>query len=476
MTLKLGIRAKLFLTMATAVLALVIGMLLLVQWSFSRGFMGYIHELEAQRLEQLRPVIEQALEGHTSLEDLARPRILRRLLADTFWQPERERKIRGHDEADDDDDDQRTPRTAHHLLRRLVILDAHYRPLHAPPGRLPELKLIQLSERGQTVGYLGLLPAQRPDNPLELDFLQRQKRSFVLISYLMAGLATLLVLPLAHQLVRRIRGLADGTRTLAGGDFSVRMPVRHADELAQLARDFNHLALTLEKNETHRRQWVADISHELRTPLAVLRAEIEALQDGVRPISAEAIASLHGETERLTRLVEDLYQLALSDVGALDYRLSELDLETILAEPLLQARSEAIRRGLTLTERLSAQPAVINADSARPQQLFHNLLNNALKYTDAPGEIVVQTSRTETSVTVDIYDSPPGVADAERARLFDRLFRVEQSRHRGRGGAGLGLAICRNIAEGHGGRIEAHPSPLGGIWIQVTLPLAEGPS
>lgn len=476
MKLKLGIKAKLFLTMATAVLALVVGMLLLVQWSFSRGFMRYVHELEAERLEQLRPVIEQSLDLGTRLDELARPRNLRRVLAEAFGSLEGERfgrRFMPHDDDDGDEDEHRPTRGLHLIQRRLIILDAQHRPLHAPAEKLPQVNLLPLSSNERVVGYLGLLPVKRPENQQQIDFLQRQKRSFSLISYLMAALATLLVLPLAHQLVKRIRHLADGTRTLADGDFTIRLPIASSDELGQLARDFNHLALTLEKNELQRRQWVADISHELRTPLAILRGEIEALQDGIRPLSPEAIASLHGETERLTRLVEDLYQLALSDIGALDYRLRNIEVNAILEEALLPVRDEAARRELTLTEKRVAQPIYIHADPERLKQLFDNLLQNALKYTDAPGEIAVQTGLHASCVTLDIYDSPPGVANQEREKLFERLFRVEQSRHRGSGGAGLGLSICRNIAEGHNGTIEAFPSPLGGVWIQIKLPLEE---
>ena len=120
--------------------------------------------------------------------------------------------------------------------------------------------------------------------------------------------------------------MAAATHDLASGKYAVRIPVSSSDELGQLARDFNAMALTLEKNEKARRQWVADISHELRTPLAVLRGEIEALLDGIRNTTPEAIRSLHVETLRLHRLVEDLYQLALSDLGALTYRKEDLDL------------------------------------------------------------------------------------------------------------------------------------------------------
>ncbi|HEY6009101.1 MAG TPA: ATP-binding protein, partial [Geobacteraceae bacterium] len=247
------------------------------------------------------------------------------------------------------------------------------------------------------------------------------------------------------------------------------------DELGRLAEDFNSLAMTLEQNEKARRQWVADISHELRTPLAVLRGEIEALQDGVRQANPETIHSLHGEVLRLGRLVDDLYQLSLSDVGALTYRKEELDLTELLDEALAAFGPEFTQKGITLTAHIPRDGrAVVFGDPARLHQLFANLLDNALKYTDSGGELIIRLVCDEARARLDFQDTAPGVSPYDLERLFDRLYRVEASRNRAAGGAGLGLAICRNIVEAHAGTITAQPSPLGGVRIILTLPLQGG--
>jgi len=286
--------------------------------------------------------------------------------------------------------------------------------------------------------------------------------------------SALLSLPLARRLVRPIKALAAATHRLASGRYETRVEEERGDELGQLTRDFNALALTLEKNEQARRQWIADISHELRTPLAVLRGEIEALQDGVRPMGTEALGSLHAEALHLGRLVDDLYQLALSDLGALSYRKETVELGPLLEEALAPFRTEFERKGIALAVAGTRSAVPLFADPERLRQLFSNLLENALRYTDADGRLEIEVIRKDERAEMVFRDSAPGVPAADLERLFERLFRVEGARRRATGGAGLGLAICRNIAEAHSGTITAAPSPLGGVAITVTLPLAGG--
>jgi len=267
--------------------------------------------------------------------------------------------------------------------------------------------------------------------------------------------------------------MAAATRELTSGKYSVRVPVSSSDELGQLARDFNAMALTLEKNEKARRQWVADISHELRTPLSVLRGEIEALIEGVRTVTPDAVRSLHAETLRLSRLVDDLYQLALSDLGALTYRKENFDIAEILREAIEPYKAEFSGKSIALdTDIAQGLKPFVFADAERMNQLFSNLLDNSLKYTDPGGKLVIRLTCNDGLAIADFEDSAPGVAGPEMENLFERLYRVEGSRNRSSGGAGLGLAICRNIVEAHAGTISANPSPLGGVLMRVTLPVS----
>jgi two-component system sensor histidine kinase BaeS len=244
---------------------------------------------------------------------------------------------------------------------------------------------------------------------------------------------------------------------------------RGNDELADLSRDINAMAASLQGLENSRRRWIAELSHEMRTPLAVLRGEVECLIDGVRPLAMPAIASLQAEVMRLTRLVEDFHQLALSDLRALPCSFAPLDASALLRDVAARVAPRAQAAGLQLQCDLPGEPCPVKWDGQRIEQLLVNLLENSLRYTNRPGRLrLALGGRGPLSITLD--DSAPGVAAADLPRLFEPLFRADASRSRQSGGSGLGLAICQAIARSHGGRIVAGPSALGGLRVEVSLP------
>jgi two-component system sensor histidine kinase BaeS len=288
--MKIGITHRLFLVILAATSLAVVSMFLIMRWSIDRGFHRYVNSLEQTQLTRLAERLEKDYAAVGDWDFLKNdPAQWKRLLAVSFFDeesgyPDRQRPAsRGvilPDEAG-----ARHPRPPHlrrDFALRVFLLDAGKKPLVGPaaiPGNT-DLKPIRHLDRA--VGYLGLLPRKRLSDERQLRFLKEQKFALSLVAVMVVLVAGGLSLPLATRLVRPIRALAAATNRLAAGEFESRVPVTSSDELGQLARDFNALALTLEKNEQARRQWVADISHELRTPLAVLRGEIEALQDGIR--------------------------------------------------------------------------------------------------------------------------------------------------------------------------------------------------
>jgi two-component system sensor histidine kinase BaeS len=221
---------------------------------------------------------------------------------------------------------------------------------------------------------------------------------------------------------------------------------------------------------------LADVSHELRTPLTVLAGEIEALKDGLREFDQTQLDSLDQEVQRLRYLVDDLYELSVSDVGGLRYQFVTVDLADCLQNALDGMRNRAAASGIDLSlekpEPGAVAGAIISADVQRIDQLLHNLLENSLAYTDALGRVTVTLLRTAATAHITIDDTPPGVSESDCEQLFDPLFRQEASRSRRSGGAGLGLAICRNIVDAHGGSIRASPSELGGVSIHIEIPLS----
>jgi two-component system sensor histidine kinase BaeS len=303
---------------------------------------------------------------------------------------------------------------------------------------------------------------------IERLYLQRQHLAFGAIGIGMLMAALLLGAGLALWLSRRIRSLAQATASLIQGNYDVRLKPSGHDELARLARDFNALAETLAASRLARRQWIADIAHELRTPLSILRGEIEALQDGVRPLDRNALNSLSSEAARLARLIEDLHMLSLSDLGALSYHKEPVDLSEIASDTIDAQRTALQGKGLRVESNL--QPAIISGDADRLAQLFGNLMQNTLRYTDGPGALSVSVRTEPGRVAVDWEDSSPPVPEEDLPRLTERLFRVEGSRSRAGGGSGLGLAIARAIVEAHGGTLAAGASRLGGLRIVMTFP------
>ena len=284
-------------------------------------------------------------------------------------------------------------------------------------------------------------------------------------------MAALVAVVLARRILEPIRSVGAATQRLAAGNYAVRLDVTSADEIGRLATDFNRLALVLERNEVMRRTFMADVSHELRTPIAILRAELEAIEDELHTLTPASLKSLQGEVAMLGKLIDDLYDLSLADVGGLTYRMSRLDLGEFLRERLLACQDRYKERCIGIEASLPGCALTIAADPMRLHQLFNNLLENSLRYTESGGRLCIACRAEYEGAVIDWQDTAPGVPDELLPRLFERFYRVDPSRNRASGGAGLGLAIAKSIVEAHAGTILARHSPLGGLWIRVTLPI-----
>ena len=337
-----SIRVKLFLAFLLTTLLVVAGMYLFMRWSLDRGFTEFIETRQRERVESLIEGLTEYYDNAGSWEPLAgNKRQWIQLLLKSDNHPHRH-PAPWMEKALSEPKDRWPPAwTDAHGKRRFTPLELRVMLLRADKsiifGRheaLPQLILYPVRHQEQVVGFLGLLPG-KPVNQLgEILFMERQAKAFFWIALLMIVLSAGLALLLAYTLGRPLKRITAAAKELAVGRYNVRLPVESGDELGQLARDFNEMAAALEQSEQARRRWIADISHELRTPLAVLRGELEALQDGIRPLTREAVDSLFGDVMRLNRLTEDLYQLVLSDQGALTYRKTLTDPVATLKEDL----------------------------------------------------------------------------------------------------------------------------------------------
>ncbi|GHE21587.1 ATP-binding protein [Halomonas urumqiensis] len=430
-----------------------------VSRSLDQGFLEYLDTTQTNRAETLAEGLGEEWARRGDWEWLrASPRIWDRLVRRQLWPG--------------------AGPPPHGIERRLgeakdfVLHDAEGLPvIGLPPDDDEEsatLRWLPIEHQGQRVGTLGYRPPEQLMARMDRIFLARQQRSLAIIVGSLGIASLLLAGGLSWWLGGRTRGMALATRRLTEGDYSIRLTERGRDELSRLAHDFNVLAATLEASREARSRWVSDIAHELRTPLAVLRGEIEAMQDGIRKLDQHNLHSLAQEVGQLERLVADLRLLSQSDAGALEVQLAPLDLAETLAERLDEAAGWLEDSGIEL-ERHIHGAARIRGDAQRLRQLWNNLLDNTCAYTRAPGKLRVSLGGDDTHVTVSWEDSSPGVPESELPRLTERLYRVEGSRNRASGGSGLGLSIAIALAKAHGAEMTPSSSALGGLCWTLTF-------
>jgi two-component system, OmpR family, sensor histidine kinase BaeS len=352
-----------------------------------------------------------------------------------------------------------------------TVYDTHMKLVasEGPPAP-PESKRRALVVAGQTVGWLAVAGPGALVDSAGQRFKERQAQAtWVIVGFTILLSAAISIL-LARILLAPVKRIVGATHRLASGDYATRVSETGGDELQRLASNFNLLAQSLEKNERMRRDFIADISHELRTPLSVLRGELEAIEDGVRRPDAATLASLQAEVGMLSQLIDDLYELALADIGQLSFEMVSLDVVPVVEAACDAFRERLAARSIALEFEAGGGEATISGDPYRLTQLCKNLLENALRYTNAGGIARVAIRTAEDAVFIDVQDSYPPVPEPLLPHLFERFFRVDSSRSRQSGGAGLGLALCKHIVQRHGGIIEASRSPLGGLGILVRLP------
>lgn len=466
-SMKLNIFGKLYLAVLLATGTVIVFMVVVVNWNFREGFSDYQRQADRDRVECLAEHLAaeyQQQQNSWSFVERAPGRWRQAVVSGLGCQSAQQSRPALSDSA------------LNSLSRRLRLLDNNGQRLQGPAQDEQPYDQVEVLAGEQTVGNLQLLLPDLSENTDDLasSFMQQQVRNFYLIALFAALLSLLVTLVVVRQLLVPLRKLTDGARLLSEGVFSTHIAVTSDDELGELARRFNQLADFLQRNEELRAQWIADVSHELRTPLSILRSEIEAMLDGIRKPDLERIRSLHTETLSLSQLVDDLYQLSLSDAGDIELPEDVVEVNSLLQDLLLVFETRLNEKQIRLVNLLdSRQVYPVRGDDKRLYQLFSNLLENSNRYTDVAGSVQVSAYTQAGQLVIEIADSAPGVPDQALPRLFDRLFRVDKSRSRVLGGSGLGLSICRNIVMMHNGQIEAGHSGLGGLLIRVRLPLAQ---
>jgi signal transduction histidine kinase len=351
----------------------------------------------------------------------------------------------------------RIRRAAHGLVREILLQGSGLTDLRGPDGSLA----------GRLAGVASAETMLSEESSL-VSGVNRRLAWAVSIAGLFALAATALV---ARAILKPVESLTGAALKMERGDLSARVAPAGRDELGRLAHAFNSMAASLERSETARRNMVADVAHELRTPLTNLRCQVEAMRDGLVPADAEAVRSLEDEVLLLARLVDDLQELALADAGALS-----LDLQAIRAADVARGACAAMQpvaaaAGVRLENALDSDGTCVDVDPERLGQILRNLLANAIRHTPAGGRVELAVQRAGNRLELAVSDTGCGIPAEDLPRVFDRFHRVDGSRSRATGGAGLGLAIARQLAAAQGGEIRAESEPGRGSRFVVSLPI-----
>ncbi|MEN6429501.1 MAG: HAMP domain-containing sensor histidine kinase [Coriobacteriales bacterium] len=304
----------------------------------------------------------------------------------------------------------------------------------------------------------------------EQSFLAGVDRGIRISAAIAVAFAALAALLLARYLTRPIRGLTAGAKAVAAGDLDHRVEVTGPAEYEELAEAFNDMARSLQTSESLRQRMVSDVAHELRNPIAALRAQAEAVAEGVLPLDAERIDSMVEDLAHLSRLVSELQELSGAESGTLRYDRERFDICDLVRREV--DRASLLTSGdVELSCSCPQVPVTVDADGFRIAQVLRNLLGNAVRHT-AHGSITAIVEPMDAWVRVSVRDTGEGIPEKDLPYIFERFYRADTARAASTGGTGLGLAIAKRIIEDHGGQVFAASTPGVGSVIGFTLPIA----
>jgi two-component system sensor histidine kinase BaeS len=319
---------------------------------------------------------------------------------------------------------------------------------------------------GGTAGSIFILPRHTDALPQPMRSLDRSFfRTFLGATFF----GVLMAIAIARWISVPVERLTAAARRMESGDLAVRVEPAGGAELAELARGFNAMAAALDRNEEQRKRMVSDVAHELRAPLTNIRCELESMQDGLTAPTPERIASLHDETMHLAHLVDDLQDLALAEAGRLELDARPVSVSSLARRAAAGMERQARERGVTI-QCSGDNEIVVLADARRTVQILTNLLTNAVAHIEKPGDIRIIWERSENEVIIRVIDSGIGIPSDELPRIFERFYRVDVSRSRSTGGAGLGLSIVRQLVAAQRGRVWAESAVGAGSTFSFTLP------
>jgi two-component system OmpR family sensor kinase/two-component system sensor histidine kinase BaeS len=332
-------------------------------------------------------------------------------------------------------------------------------------------------DSGEVVGYLLLSFSGGPGRlgTLEERFLESMQSALLAGAALAVGLGLVIGLVLSRSLTAPLQRLATAARAVAAGDLEQQVKTEGSTEMAEVGQAFNEMTEALARAETLRQNMVADVAHELRTPLSVVQGNLQAILDDVYPLDMAEISKLYDETRLLSRLVDDLRDLAQADAGQLQLDLCPVDVGKAILSTIEPLALAAKAQDISLSARIPDSLPTVRADRDRLVQVLRNLLVNALRHTSAEGSVTVTAGVVGSTVEIAVSDTGEGIGPEDLPHVFDRFWRAERSRTRSDrwgGGTGLGLSVAQSLVEAQGGRIRAGSELGQGSTFRFTLPIA----
>lgn len=302
----------------------------------------------------------------------------------------------------------------------------------------------------------------------EQSFMSGVDRGIVLSALAAVLFAALTAALLARYLTRPLRKLTDGAKAVAQGNLEHRVDVNGPGEVSDLAEAFNEMAGSLQESEVFRRRLVSDVAHELRNPIAALRAQAEAMSEGVLPMTEERMSSIVEDLSHLSRLVGDLQEFSTAEAGGLRYDHEQFDMCELVTREA-ERTSLLVSGDVTVSATCDAEPCIVDADAFRVAQVLRNLLGNAVRHT-RQGSITVRVDRAQGWVRVAVEDTGEGIPEHDLPLIFERFYRADTARAATTGGIGLGLSISKHIVEDQGGQVFATSTEGVGSIIGFLLP------
>ena len=332
---------------------------------------------------------------------------------------------------------------------------------------------IKLTSGDKSIGFLMVYSEAMGVGTPAAEFFKSVNHSIVLSVLVSLAIAIVLGAILFNQVTSPLRQLKKAADAVGKGNLKERVSIRSHDEFADVGRSFNQMAESLEMAEQARLHYMADIAHELRTPLTAIQGTVEAMQDKILPLDEEQLENLHSQADLLNRLVNDLRLLSLAETGHLKLDLKPVNPGTLTRQIVEGMKTLAAPKKIILQADIPDQCVEIMLDTDRYAQILNNLITNAIRYTPEQGTIIINLRQPGKGLVVSVSDNGSGIPADDLPHVFDRFYRADKSRSRASGGAGLGLAIVRQLVEAHGGEISV-TSPAGesgkGTRFEIRMP------